>query len=324
MIEPARSGLEPIPEGAHFAGLHAGRTSLRGRLLTRGGRPLALTEQRFRDGKELGQAVALAFADLREQQPEAWSSLGGAAVALDKGLRCALPVEELTSLLPDGSPLLTLPAHLAILLGSVPDGPSLLVSLGSELRLAAMDSTHTYREFRLQEGGGQWWTAELERLAEHSPKLRRSLAGLSRNQVMKALPRLLEGADFPSPDPVLKVRVDGLCQTIAESCLGLSTRLPGVRSISFSGFLHPSPMSRRIAEDCVTALKLREPRFPAEVGAALVGLSLHLENLERAHLGKPLEDGQPPADKWVVPPLLIRRLYRTRRPFDDYPVAVAR
>ncbi|MDG7149923.1 hypothetical protein OVN52_10985, partial [Streptococcus pneumoniae] len=82
-------------------------------------------------------------------------------------LRCSLPFQRLSARLPNALPLVTLPAQLAILLGAVPDGPSLLVSLGSELRLAAMDSTHTYREFRLQEGGGQWWTAELERLSEH-------------------------------------------------------------------------------------------------------------------------------------------------------------
>ena len=207
-------------------------------------------------------------------------------------------------------------------MGAVPHGPSLLVSLGAELRLGAMDSTHTYREFRLQEGGGTWWTAELPRLAQHSPKLTRALAELPTEQkVLRALPRLLEHADFPAPDPVLKARLDGLSATVAESCLGLSTRLPGVSRMTFAGFLHPSPMSRRIADHCAAYLRLETARFPAEVGAALLGLALHQENEERRHLGKPLETGESPPDRWGAPPVLVRRLYRLRKPFEHYATA---
>jgi hypothetical protein len=216
-------------------------------------------------------------------------------------------------------PLLTFPAPQAILLGAVPGGPALLCSLGTEARLAAVDSTNAYREFRLQEGGGAWWTAELPRLAEHSQRLARALADLpGRQKVMKALPRLMEGADSPSPDPVLKARMDGLCTSLAERCVGLSPRLPGVRGLCFSGFLHPGPMSRRVSEACAPYLQLHEPRFPAEVGAALLGLALYKENQERRHLGKALETGELPVGQWSAPPVLVRRLYRTRKPFERF------
>lgn len=275
-----------------------------------------LLEKRFRQSTELAEALRATFAELAQTEP--WSALAGAGLGLDKGQRCSLPIQELQALLPEGIPLLTLPALLAVMLGAVPSAPSLLVSLGAELRLAALDSTHTYREFRLQEGGGLWWTHELGRLAEHSPRLARTLESQSQSSMMRALPRLLEGADFPSPDPVLKVRVDGLCATIADSCMGLSSRLPGIRILSLSGFLHPSPMSRRIAEGCSGSLAVQQPRFPAEVGAALVGLALFKENEERRHLGKPFENGQSPQDRWEVPAALLRRLLRTRRPFDRF------
>jgi hypothetical protein len=303
--------------------VHVGRTSLRARLLAEDGQTLALVEKRFRAAQELAQALVATFAELSAHP--GWPALKGAAVGLDKGQRCSLPVDSLAGLLPEGLPLITAPAQLAILLGAVPTGPSLLVSLGADLRLAAMDSTNTYREFRLQEGGGHWWTQELSRLAAHSSKLTRALEGLTdQTRVMKALPRLLEAADFPAPDPVLKVRVDGLCATIAESCLGLCSRLPGIRDLSLAGFLHPGPLSERIREGCAGHLRYREPRFTAEIGAALLGLALHKENEERRHLGKPLADGQSPPERWEAPPLLMRRLYRMRRPFDRFVQAAAR
>lgn len=308
---------------SYFLGVHVGRGSLRARVLAGDGQPVGLVEKRFRHSGNLPQALDAAFAEL-SQRP-GWSGLRGAVVGLDKGQRCGLPAPTLQAALPEGVPLLAVPAQLAILLGAVPGGPSLLVSMGSDLRLAALDSTHTYREFRLQEGGGQWWTGELRRLAEHSPKLTRALSGMTEEgQVMKALPRLLEGADFPAPDPVLKVRMDGLCTTIAESCMGLASRLPGVRTFSMAGFLHPSPMSQRIGDACSRALAFQQPRFPAEVGAALLGLALHRENEERRHLGKPLEDGKMAPGQWGAPPLLIRRLFRTRRPFDGFSAVTVR
>lgn len=302
---------------SHFLGVHVGRRSLRARLLCGEGTPAALVEKRFGPNGELAEVLHATFAEL--SQTEAWSLLGGAALALDKGQRCGLSPIELERHLPEGVSLLTLPAHLATLLGAAPAGPSLLVSLGTELRLAAVDGTNTYREFRLQEGGGAWWARELLRLAGHSPKLTRALAGLdSEQKIMRAVPRLLEGADYPAPDPVLRARLEKLCAAIAESCLGLSSRLPGIGSLSFSGYLHPSSMSQRIMAACAAgALRPQQARFPAEVGAALVGLALHKENEERRHLGKPLERGHS-LPTGSPPPLLLRRLYRLRRPFERF------
>jgi hypothetical protein len=301
----------------HFVGIHVGRSSLRARLLSEDGSPGVLVEKRFKDSRELGESLTATFRELATAP--AWSALAGAAVGLDKGQRCSLPVASLQGLLPPGVSLVTMPAQQAQLLGAIPSAPSLLVSLGAELRLASIDSTNTYREFRLQEGGGHWWTQELAKLAAHSSKLQRALAGLGEPlKVMKALPRLLEGADFPAPDPVLKVRVDGLCATIAESCLGLSSRLPGIGAMSLAGFLHPGPMSLRISEGCAGHLRVQQARFPAEVGAALLGLALYKENEERRHLGKPFEDGQSAPDRWAVPTVLVRRLFKLRRPFDSF------
>jgi hypothetical protein len=301
----------------HVLGVHVGRGSLRASLLSERGTPIAGLERRFAQPRLFPEAIESAFAELGAH-PE-WSRLRGACVGLDKGQRVVLPLQLLERHLGEGVPLLTVPAQAAILLGAVPEGPSLLVSLGSELRLAALDSTNAYRDFRLQEGGGAWWTRELVKLARHSPRLAGALQELGNEQrVMKALPRLLERGDFPSPDPVVKARLDGLCATIAESCLGLCSRLPGIKRISFAGFLHPSPMSRRIGEACAAELRVHSARFPAEVGAALLALALHKENEERRHLGKPLETGQLPPGRWEAPPLLVRRLFRLRRPFEDF------
>jgi hypothetical protein len=301
----------------HFLGVHVGRHSLRARLLAGDGTPVELREKRFDARLPLGEALQAIFHEL--SQHAAWPSLKGAAVGLDKGQRCSLEAHALQRQLPNQLPLLIIPAQLASLLGAVPHGPSMLISMGSELRLAALDSTHSYREFRLQEGGAHWWVQELHRLAEHSPKLRRALSEFKGQQkIMRALPRLLEGADFPAPDPVLKARLDGLCELIATNCLGLCSRLPGISAFSLCGFLHPSPMSARVRQAVGQALPQPPARFPAEVGAALLGLALHKENEERRHLGKPLEDGKAPAGQWTASPLLVRRLYRLRRPFERF------
>ena len=311
---------QPLP---HFLGVHVGRGSLRARLLAEDGRSVGLKELRFRQAGEMAEALDAVFREFSEH-PE-WDQLRGAAVGLEKAQRLTMPGPALQALLPEGVPLIPLPAQLAILLGAIPTGPSLLISLGSDLRLVTLDRTNTYREFRMQEGGGRWWTHELRRLSTHSPKLTRALAGLeTETKVLKALPGLLEGADFPSPDPVLKARVDGLCTTIAESCLSLAYRLPGVGNFSMAGFLHPSPMSRRIGDAAATGLTHRQARFPAEVGAALLGLALYKENEERKHLGKPQEEGKLPPTQWGASPVVLRRLFKIRRPFEHFasPTAV--
>lgn len=299
---------------SRFLGIHLGRTSLRARLLSERGHSLAAAERRYRGTTELTQALSrLLDETLEGGRPHS------VAIGLEKGHRSALPWPELKAKLGPEVALLVVPATLAILLGAVPSGPAMLLSLGSDLRIATLDSTHSFREIRLQEGGGQWWTAELPRLAQHSERLARALSQHdSAPKLMKALPHLLSSGDFPAPDPVLKARLDGLSQTVAESCVSLASRLPGVRRLVMSGFLHPSPMSRRVMEACEGMLGLPQPRFPAEVGSALLGLALYKENQERSHLGKPLESGQLPFTEWGASPVLLRRLYRLRRPFDDF------
>ena len=297
-----------------FVGVHLGRTSLSGRLLDPGGESLAAWQRRYRGAKELTEALAHLLEALPPLEPGSVVGIG-----LEKGHRISLPLGELEKRLPEGVSLLSFPAGLAILLGAVPSGPAMLLALGSDLRIAALDSTHTYREYRLQEGGGQWWTLEVKRLAEHSQRLTRALSSFETPpQVMKALPRLLELGDFPSPDPVLKARLDGLGETIAQSCIGLASRLPGIRRLVMSGFLYPSPLSRRVEEACQGVLGLPKPHFSADVGAALLGLALYRENQERQHLGKPLETGRFPATEWGASPVLLRRLYRLRRPFEAF------
>lgn len=304
-----------------FLGTHVGRNSLRVRIVEENGYPTALAQRRFQKPQDLPEALESAFTELSGSP--AWGGLAGAAIGLDKAQRPLLPPQVVSGWLPQDVPLLMLPAQLAILLGAVPSGPSLLVSLGIELRFAAVDSTNTYRDYRLQEGGGGWWTQELPKLAKHSPRLSQAIAPHdTRQKLMKALPRLLEMGDFPAPDPVLKIRLDGLCESISESCLGLATRLPGVQSMSLAGFLNPSAMSERICAGCAGHLRLHNPRFPAEVGAALLAFALYKENQERRHLDKPLETGQLPPDRWSAAPVLLRRIYRTRRPFDRFPEAV--
>lgn len=195
----------------------------------------------------------------------------------------------------------------------------MLISIGSELRLVAIDTLHKYYDYRLPVGGGYWWTGELRKLALHSTQLKSALTGIaSPDDIMKALPRLLTKADFPNPDPILKISLDGISKEVAQNCLGLASRLSGVKSASFSGFLHPGPFSKRIATACSRYLSICSPKFPADVGGALLALALYRENEERLHLGKPLETGDPPHKEWAPSPTVMRRLYRLKRPFEKY------
>lgn len=302
---------------SHFLGIHFGRASLRARLLDEHGGSSGLWEKRYRGTSELSEALFALIEEL-SQHPNR-PTLSSVVIGLDKGHRSTLPMSEIQNRLGSEVSLLTVPAPLAILLGALPSGPGLLLSFGTDLKLVALDSTHVYREFRMQEGGGQWWVGELTKLAQHSARLSRALTDhVSPARLMKALPQILELGDFPGPDPVLKARLDGLSLTIAESCVGLASRLPGVRRIVMSGFLHPSPLSQRVLEACEGALGQPEPQFPAEVGAALLGLALAKENQERIHLDKPLESGRLPATQWGASPVLVRRLYRLRRPFEQF------
>lgn len=302
----------------YFLGVHTGRASLRGCLVAQDGCLVASDEKRFRNAASWRAALLACIAELR--RAPGWEAVAAIAVAIEKSHGCAFPSRELQALRPEGVPLLCLPAPMAVMLGAIPGTPSLLVSLGAELRLATLDSAHNYREYRLQEGGGIWWTHEFTRLAPHSAKLQRALiAHPSATRLTKAVPELLHYAEYPAPDPVLKARLDGLCRTIAESCLGLASRQPGVRLMSTAGYLASSPMGRRIVDGCAGYLEYRTPRFPPEVGAALVSLAVFTENQERALLGKAPETGQLPSGVWGLPASLLRRLPRIRRPFERYP-----
>lgn len=298
-------------------GIHMGRRSLRASLLSKHGTLIDRQEKWFRHPRDLAPSLLETLVEL--SSTPSWATLEVLAIGLDKAQRPLLPHDEIVPILPPQANLLTFPSQLATLLGAIPEGPGLLVSLGSELRIAAIDSTHKCHDFRFQEGGGQWWVAELRRLAQHSQRLQQALSRYqSLDATLRAIPKLLETADFPSPDPVLKIRVDGLCETIATSCLRLASRLSGVRHVTFSGYLHPSPLSQRISSHFAKSLQVRPPAFPSDIGAALLGLALQKENEERAHLGKPYETGSSPPHQWVPPATLLRRLYRIRHPFESY------
>lgn len=310
-----------------FLGISAGRRSLRALLLDSSGAKLGQCQVRHQvladfteDFSSLLETAKASF------DPSHWSQLVAVCLGLEKSHRSHFNSEQAETLLPQGVPLLALPGHAATLVGAIPSGPGLLVSLGADLKLAVIDSTQTYREFRLAEGGGLWWLMELERLAAHSPGLRRELDRLGPGELrskLPHLPRLLELGDFPSPDPVLKPRLDKISATLAESCLGVTTRLPGVKRLTMSGFLNPGSITERMVRHInkeAPHLRILHPKLPREAGAALMGLAYWHENVERRHLERPAFEGHVASGKdWAPSPVLLRRLYKTRRPFEHYP-----
>lgn len=251
-------------------------------------------------------------------------SVDAVCLALEKNHHNKIPVSELTQHLGEATELLTVPALAAILVGAIPSAPGLLVSLGAELRLAVTDSTVSYREFRISEGGGLWWTRELFKVAENSARIQarlRPFVGKKPESLLPYLPQILEMGSYPGPDPVLKLRVEDIAEKVAESCLGLSTRLPGLSRLTLAGFLHPTSLSQKLLDGVAKEapdFKLLSPTFPAEIGAALFGLAFCLENRERKHLQKPNLRAEIDPKQWEPNSHLLRRLYRTRRPFEVY------
>ena len=245
-------------------------------------------------------------------------------LALEKNHHNKIPIAELTAFLGDSTQLLTVPAMAGILLGAIPSDPGILISMGAELRLAVTDSTLTYREFRISEGGGLWWTKELFQIAENSPRIKARLqpfVGKKPDTLLPHLPQILAMGGYPGPDPVLKLRVEQIAEKVAQSCLGLSTRLPGLSRLTLAGFLHPTSMSQKILDGVADEdpdFKLLIPTFPAEIGAALFGLAFTLENREREHLQKPNLASDIDPKEWEPNSHLLRRLYRTRKPFEVY------
>lgn len=296
-------------------------------LVRQDGSKVCQCKARHQDLDDFSNELAGVIASAKEAADEdSWEGLTAVCLGMEKSHRSHFNYDQAAQTMPRGIPLLVLPAASATLLGAIPSGPGLLVSMSANLRLAVIDSTQTYREFRLSEGGAGWWLLELQRLSEHSAGLAREMAKLGPGELkskIRYLPRLLELGDFPAPDPVLKPRLDKISTTIADSCMGICTRLPGVKRISFAGFLHPGSMSERIEKRVMEEepkIRFNQPQFPPEVGAALMGLAYLKENQERAHLEKPLFEGHAATGKeWTPSPVLLRRLYRLRKPFEHFP-----
>lgn len=214
------------------------------------------------------------------------------------------------------------PALASVLLGALPTEPGLLVSLGREVRFALIDSTLSYREYRFNEGGGTWWQREIASQAQHSTRLQTHLKSFSeKTPPLKAVPQLLELGSYPTPDPVLKPRLDKTIRQLAEMVTRVTARLPGLSSYSVSGFLANSPLGtgmRKILSETQPKLRFKTPRFPPEVGSCLLSLSHEREDWEREHLGKdPYQPEHSPGD-WAPPKPLLRRLYRMREPFQEF------
>jgi hypothetical protein len=131
----------------------------------------------------------------------------------------------------------------------------------------------------------------------------------------------LELGESPTPDPVLKPRLDKVGRQLAEMALRVSSRLPGLKRFALSGFLAQTALGQVVLQNLkklAPGLRYTDPAFPPEVGSALIALAQGHENREREHLGKPPFSQDRTVDEWTPPKVLIRRLYRTRKPFEDY------
>ncbi len=273
------------------------------------GRLLAQTKSRFASPGELPQA----YTSVREGLTAGQGDLGCVVIGLERIQRTLFA----------GSTDFSQPALASSLLGAVPQGPGMYLSLGREVRLASVDATNRYREFRFLEGGGQWWLGELARLAEHSQKLRVHFPRSgSAGPTLTKLPSLLELGRYPAPCPVLKPRLEKVARKVAEAVAGAASRLPGLFRYAVGGFLADSPLGELVIEHLEEAyphLRAVSPRFPPEVGSALLGLAFDKENEERHHLGKDPFAFPSMPDDWAPPQELLRRLYRLRKPFEEYP-----
>ena len=85
-----------------------------------------------------------------------------------------------------------------------------------------------------------------------------------------------------------------------------------------SGFLAKSALGDLISRSLSEHARPASQQFPPEVGAALSSLALERENWERAHLDKEPFEQDRTLDEWAPPSVLVRRLYRMRRPFEHY------
>lgn len=302
-----------------FCGLHVGHSSLYGVALSTRGEVLKESDVRFREPSQLPEAydqVTEAISSSIKSQDAIWT------LGLEKVHRPTLAPRRREIPGPELRAQIVQPALASVLLGAIPDRPGLLLSMGREVRIALIDSTLTYREYRFTEGGGSWWQLELTRLAEHSVRLQTHLKSFKDGKpTLKHLPQLLELGQFPTPDPVLKPRLEKMAERLAQMALRACARLPGLEHYSLSGFLGRSSFGDLVAQylnELAPQLRRRTPKFPPEIGSALLSLAQDRENWEREHLGKPLFSQDQTVDEWTPPRELIRRLYRLRKPFEGY------
>lgn len=309
---PLEEGSRENARSTLYGGLHVGGQGVYGAVLARSGLCLARSKARFTRPEELGPAFQEAMSCLPLE-----SLQGGTVVAgVDRSQRNLLNIERVPG-------LNFVQPHLAsCLLGAIPQGPGLYLSLGRQVKLAAIDSTNRYREFRFVEGGGDWWLSELAHLSEHSLRLQSYFKRFKDGRpTLSHLPALLELGRFPNPCPVLKPRLEKMARHLADAVYRASSRLPGIRRFALGGFLAESAIGTLVSEllesDNASVNRV-EIRFPPEIGSALLALAFDRENEERTHLGKP-RFVYPEGEPWAPPAELLRKLYRLRKPFEEYP-----
>lgn len=298
-----------------LGGLHVGAAGLYGVLMTPDGEVLDRANRSYSDP----DGMLSAYREVTEQLASATTQSIVWTVALEKPHHLLLSHRALAASGQPHLPTIIQPALSATLIGAIPGSPGLIASLGREVRMATVDAGLSYREYRIQEGGGAWWQRELVKLSEHSQRLRLHLGG--KPPTLQEVPRLLEMGRFPTPDPVLKPRLEKIAERLVAMVITLSERPPGLKRFTTSGYLARSALGELVCQRLKALsphLRLRPAPFPPEVGAALSGLALETENWERDHLGKELFVPDLDSDEWSPPKTIIRRLFRLRRPFEAY------
>ena len=299
-----------------YGGVHVGLSSLHAVALGKEGKVLARESGRFKDPAEMALVLDRVTSQIQSQLSEAkpvWT------LALEKPQRLTLAPRRVELSQVGFQPEIVQPALSATLLGAIPTTPGLLISLGREVRFALIDSTLTFREYRIVEGGGAWWQQELPKLAAHSRRLAVHLKNFPDGKPPLArISNLLEMGLPPTPDPVLKPRVEKIARKLAEMAATLVHRMPGISRYHISGFLADSSVGRHLGQALNEHAKPARPEFPPEVGAALSSLALEKENWEREHLEKELFGQDRSVDEWAPPKVLVRRLFRMRKPFERY------
>ncbi len=300
-----------------YGGVHVGLSSLYAVALDKDGKVLARAGGRFKEPEEMARALEEATAEVCRQLPDQAKPVW--TLALEKPQRLTLAPRRAELAQVNFQPQIVQPALSATLLGAIPTTPGLLISLGREVRFALIDSTLTFREYRVMEGGGGWWQQELPRLAVHSTRLGVHLKNFSEGiPPLSRLATLLELGVPPTPDPVLKPRVEKIARKLSEMAATLVHRMPGISRYHISGFLADSSLGRQLGQALQEHARPAHPEFPPEVGAALSSLALEKENWERSHLDKEGFAQDRSVDEWAPPKVLVRRLFRMRKPFERY------